>query len=453
MFIDIFNFPASGIQCLTELMEAGYEAFFVGGCVRDLVMGNVPHDFDICTNALPDEVIAILNEHNRRVIETGLKHGTVTGVYGEDFYEITTYRADGDYQNHRSPEFVVFQETIHEDLARRDFTINAMAYNPLTDEFVDLFGGIEDIKNKVIRAVGKPTERFTEDALRILRALRFAIRYEFSIEHETACAMIGLRDLLDVVSKERKTQELKKMLTCGKPIAMLFAEFVQVITQILPELKPCIGFEQHNKYHRHQVFSHMLHVVDFCKSDKFEIKLAALLHDIGKPDAFVIGDDGYGHFYGHPETSYKIAQELLQKHLRLSNDEETLVLNLIRYHDMHIPETMKAVRKALRNHGEAFLRDFFILKQADMDDHIYPKVNSQHPSTIQPIAELMEQILSEEACFSLKDLAVNGSDIMEYLHLKPSKRVGEILNTLLDAVIEDKVKNEKDKLLKFVEEI
>ena len=449
MTIEISKFPQSGLRCLRDLQEAGFEAYFVGGCIRDLIMGLVPNDFDICTNADPEEVMTVLELKGRNFIETGLKHGTLTAVYDGDFYEVTTYRSDGEYKNHRSPESVTFESTIDADLARRDFTINAMAYDPISDDFVDLFGGVADIENKVIKAVGEPHKRFDEDGLRILRALRFAIRYEFSIDEKTAEAMIALKRLLKCISKERITAELEKMLTCGKPIAPLFTQFADVIGEIFPEMRPCFGFNQNNKYHKHNVYEHMLSVVDLCKSNKFEIKLAALLHDIGKPRAYTVGDDGWGHFYGHPEICHQMAVEFLPKRLRLSTEQERLVLELIHYHDMNIALTPKSVRRALSNHGEAFMRDWLILKQADMDDHIYPKVNTKYLSSVAPIAVIMEELLQQEACFSLKNLAVGGKDIMEHFGISPSPKVGEILKALLSAVIDEEVENEKADLLNF----
>lgn len=451
MTISISRFPQGGLQCLKELHDRGFEAYFVGGCIRDVIMGIEPHDFDICTNATPEEVMTTMELNGRKFIETGLKHGTLTAEYDGDFYEITTYRSDGEYKNHRSPESVTFESSIIADLSRRDFTINAMAYDPFTGDFVDLFGGKSDIENKVIRAVGEPLRRFDEDGLRILRALRFAIRYEFSIEEKTADAMVSQKRLLKCISRERITSELEKMLTCGKPIAPLFTQFTDVIGEIIPELRPCFGFNQNNKYHKHNVWEHMLAVVDLCKSNKFEIKLAALLHDIGKPRAYTIGDDGWGHFYGHPEICYEMVAEFLPKRLRLSSEQEKLTLELIRYHDMSIAFTPKSVRKALCKHGEAYLRDWLILKQADMDDHIYPKVSSKYPASVEPIQALMDELLTADACFSLKDLAVGGKDVMNHLGLTPSPKVGEILKRLLDAVVDEAVENEKAELLKFAE--
>ena len=265
--------------------------------------------------------------------------------------------------------------------------------------------------------------------------------------------MISLKRLLKCISKERITAELEKMLTCGKPIAPLFTQFADVIGEIIPEMRPCFGFNQNNKYHRHNVYEHMLAVVDLCESNKFEIKLAALLHDIGKPRAYVVGDDGWGHFYGHPEICYEMAVAFLPKRLRLSTDQERLVLELIHYHDMNIALTPKSVRRALSNHGEAFMRDWLILKQADMDDHIYPVANSKYISSVAPIKDIMEEILASEACFSLKDLAVGGKDVMEHFSLTPSPKVGEILNALLSAIIDEEVENDREKLLDFAKNI
>lgn len=445
--------PSNAIRVIKALNNSGYEAYLVGGCVRDMLMGIEPHDWDICTNATTDETKRVMKENKIYTFDSGIKHGTITAVINEENYEITTYRSEADYSDGRHPDKVEFILDIHEDLKRRDFTINAMAYNPLTDELIDDFNGNLDLQNKIIRAVGNASERFDEDSLRILRALRFAIKYQFNIDEYTSLSMHRQRGLLVNISKERITDEVRKMLTSGKPIKVHFMEYKDIIGTIIPEIIPCFGLNQNNKYHKHDVYEHTLYVVDYCDTTKFEIKLAALLHDIGKPKAYVEDNEGWGHFYGHPEISYEISQNILRNDFRLSTEQLERILELIKYHDMEVTSTKASVKKALNKHGIDFMYDWFILKQADMDDHIYPNKNCHYIIDISGINARIQQILDEQSCFSLKDLSVNGKDIMYSLGLKPGKQVGFILNTLLDEVINDNITNEKDVLLSRAFEI
>lgn len=442
------NIPVNALYLIKGLLDNGYSAYLVGGCVRDLFMGNIPNDYDICTNALPNEIIDIISKLGCKYIDTGIKYGTVVAMIHGEQYEITTYRLDGLYTDSRHPEDVDFTTSIEDDLARRDFTINAIAYNPYTDDIIDIYDGIQDIQDKKIRAVGDADKRFKEDALRILRGLRFAIKYKFDIEIDTLDAMKSNVQLIDNISKERITNELYKILTCGKDISYWFNRCDYIITQIIPEIKNCVNFNQNNKYHHQDVYNHSLSVVDNCKTTKFEIKLAALLHDLGKPDCYTVDSDGHGHFYGHPERSYEIAQEVMRNDLRLSNSQSELVLDFIRYHDIVPGNTKKSAKKLLNRFGIDFMTDWFCLKQADIDDHINITKNKYD---LELMKILIAEVIDEGNCFTLKNLAINGNDVMNHLKIKQGKEIGMILNELLQEVIDDVTKNNKDDLLKRID--
>lgn len=437
--------PINVIKIIKLLEEHGYSAYIVGGCVRDMLMSIKPHDWDICTSATPEEIKELMKKDSIFTFDSGIKHGTITAVINGENYEITTYRSEADYSDGRHPDRVEFIKDIHEDLKRRDFTINAMAYNPLRNELIDDFNGSYDIDRKVIKAVGNPSERFNEDSLRILRALRFAIKYQFTIDDYTSLSMHKQRGLLVNISKERITDEFKKMLTSGKPVKDLFKHYRDILGIIIPDMISCFEFNQNNKYHKHDVYTHILNVVDNCKTDKFEIKMAALLHDIAKPKTYTEDAEGNGHFYGHPKISYEMSQGILRENFKLPNESLNRILELVKYHDMDLACTKASVKRALNKHGEDFLNDWFILKQADMDDHIYPE-NSRYIINISGIKELIKNILDEQACFSLKDLKVNGKDIMECLGVKQGKHIGVVLNTLLEEVIDEKINNEYEEL-------
>lgn len=448
------NIPDSAMTLLKTIQQSGYEIYLVGGCVRDFILGETPHDWDMCTNAKTPELIEILTSHGYKLSLVGAAFGTVTVMCNDNEYEITTYRADGEYTDNRRPDSIQLVSSIDKDLERRDFTINAMAYDPVNDKFVDMFNGRQHLKEKKLVAVGEADKRFKEDALRILRALRFAIKYDLEIEQNTFDAMKNNVELLDNVSRERVTQELKKTLTCGRPITKLFMQCDFVVKQIIPELESCFKFDQHSSYHKHDVYEHILNVVDGCNTDDFEIKLAALLHDIGKPHALKIDDSGYGHFKGHPEISYEMSIDILNKRLRLTGVELENTLALIRYHGIMPQETDASVKRAINrfnaqlgaDKGIEMMHKWFILKQSDLDDHI----NLEHKkfSSMAVLSKIVDKIESENQCFKLKDLAINGNDLIKELGLKPGKQIGLILNALLDEVIDETTKNEKESLIK-----
>jgi len=453
--IDKNAIPNSAITLINDIMTKGsYEAYLVGGCVRDLLLGETPHDYDICSNATPSQIISLLKTLRYKYHTVGIEFGTVTAIMQDgNEYEITTYRGESTYTDGRHPDSVNFVSTIQKDLVRRDFTINAIAYNPVTDNLIDLFGGRRDINKGVIRSIQKPDISFKDDALRIMRALRFAIKFGYVIDMTTSLAINRNVDLLNNISKERITEEYKKIFSYNKPVLQVFSQYRKVIATTIPEIVPCFDFKQNNKYHKHDVYKHTLHVVDKCNTNKFEIKMAALLHDIGKPSTCTLGDDGYCHFYGHPEVSYEISQKLLKERFRLTTEQYELILNLIRYHDITIATTRKSVKRALNKHGLDFLKDWFILKKADADDHVYPDNNWKYMVDIPKIKEIIQEILDENACFKLKDLKINGNDIMKLLNIKPCEHIGIILNTLLNEVIDEDIINDPNVLKTRASEI
>ena len=428
------------------LCHKNYECHLVGGCVRDALLGEVPHDYDLCTNANPNAVQELLKKTGIRSSSVGIQYGTVVALLNQDQYEITTYRTESEYSDGRHPDKVEFSKNINADLSRRDFTINAMAYDLDKNTIVDPYDGKEDLQNKVIRMVGDPNERIKEDPLRILRGLRFAIRYGFSIEDKTKEAFLNNKHLLSFVSKERVTKEFKKIFSYNKPIAPVFLEYAPIIFELVPEMQVCYKFEQNNKYHRHDVYEHLLHVVDGCDTDKFEIKLAALLHDIGKPASYITDKQGNGHFYGHADVSYEMSKEILSKDFRVTVHERDKVLLLIREHDHEMPITTKSIRKFVSEYGEDFINDWLILKKGDVSDHINPDPERSLSDKYSLMLETYQKFIGNESRFSLKDLNVNGIDMIS-LGLKGCS-IGDTLNYLLNNVINEITPNNYKDLIK-----
>ena len=439
----------SAVKELNKMFtDREHELYLVGGCVRDYLMNKEPHDYDMCTSALPTETIETLTANGISYTAKGIAFGTVVAIIEGKENEITTYREDMAYEDKRHPDGVSYVRDINSDLGRRDFTINAMAMNITTGEVVDPYDGKKDLENKVIRSVRDPYLRFDEDGLRILRAMRFAVKFGFSIEEETKKAMHENVMDFEYVSKERVTEEFRKTLTLNKPISSIFMEFNDIVSYLIPEIKECVGFNQNNKYHKHDVYEHLLAVTDLADTNKFEIKMAALLHDIGKPKSYALGEDGYGHFYGHPAVSKEMCVDLLKKDFRLTREETDLILNLVEFHDEYIAATKKSVKKFIAKHGKDFLDDWYVLKEADFNDHI---LGDNPPSNwytdISIVKEFERQLEEEENCFSLKDLAVNGNDVKEVLGLKQGKEVGKALNKLFEMVLNEEVENTKDALI------
>lgn len=426
-------------EILEQLHAGGHEAFIVGGCVRDSLLRLSPKDWDVTTAATPDEVKSALAP--RRLIETGLRHGTVTALCETMSVEITTYRIDGIYSDNRRPDSVCFTSSLMEDLARRDFTINAMAYSE-QDGLIDRFNGQEDLRAGILRCVGNPDRRFEEDALRILRGLRFCAVLGLQPEEKTAESIRTHRQLLDHIAKERIGAELVKLL-CGKNAADILRKFPLVIGQILPEIIPMIGFDQHNPHHIYDVWEHTLHALDTVAPDPV-LRLAVLLHDSGKPHTFTRDAKGVGHFRGHETVSVQLAEQALRR-LRLDKKTIQRVCLLIRLHDVPIQPDAAWVRRKLARLQEDDFRALLTVKQADS--------LAQNPayqdriSALNTVTPILERVLAERQCFSLRDLQINGDDMIA-LGAVPGPIVGDLLHRLLGAVISGSIPNEREALLR-----
>lgn len=438
----MMELPQQVHTALTRLEEAGFQAYLVGGAVRDYVRSGAPaKDWDITTNALPQEVERVFAAF--RIIETGLRHGTVTVILDDLPLEITTYRIDGGYTDGRHPDAVMFTGELEQDLARRDFTMNALAYHPVRG-VVDPFGGIADIRAGLIRCVGEPMKRFQEDGLRILRGLRFASVYEMELEENTAQALHACKDLLTGVAAERILVELTGLL-CGPGAQRVLRDFSDVLAVVLPEVVPMFGFAQHNPHHDKDVWEHTLAVVSTAPPTAV-LRWAALLHDIGKPACFSIHEDGVGHFYGHAEKSTCLAEEILER-LHFDTARKTAILQLVRYHDLPIPPERKPVLRLLRKLGEERLRQLIALHIADTTGQA--ECCQSRVPLYRQVEEVLDELLRESACFSLQELAVNGRDMLA-LGLE-GRAVGNALERCLNAVMDGAVQNERGALLDFLQ--
>ena len=428
---------------LHGLSSHGYEAAVVGGCVRDSLIGLSPKDWDITTSARPDEVKEALS--GLKLLETGLKHGTITALSGGMAVEVTTYRIDGEYSDNRRPDSVCFTGSMKEDLARRDFTINAMAYSKQKG-LIDCFGGQEDLQNKILRCVGNPCRRFEEDALRILRGLRFCSVLGLTPEEKTSQSMNEHKHLLDHIARERVGAELVKLL-CGEKAAETLRQFSEIIGQILPEILPMIGFDQQNPHHIYDVWEHTLHALDSVAPDPV-LRLSILLHDSGKPHTFTKDKKGVGHFYGHEAVSVQLAEDALHR-LRTDNQTIRRVSLLIRLHDVPLQLNAAWVRRRLNRMGEKDFRALLAIKRADSlaQNPIY----RDRLDALAAIEPILEQVLAESQCFSLKQLKVNGTDL-QHLGIPSGPILGELLTWLLNAVIDGKAPNDKEVLLQLAAE-
>ena len=430
------------VNCiLSQLRQAGFKAYAVGGCVRDILRGAAPHDWDVCASARPDEIQQVFFDLPQ--IDTGKKHGTIAVILDHKPVEITTFRADGDYLDNRHPAAVTFLTDLEGDLARRDFTVNAMALDE-DEQPIDLFGGREDLKNHIIRTVGDPAQRFREDGLRILRGLRFASRLDFAIEPATARAMIAERELLTNISAERIFTELKGILT-GQAAGRVLRQFAPVIFAILPELAPLAGFEQHSPYHDSDVWEHTLRALEASPGDVV-FRLALLFHDCGKPACFTRDETGRGHFYGHPQKSRELAEQALRR-LKCDNDSLERVLYLIEKHDTWLPETEKNMRRLVMAVGETRLWDLLTVQRCDALAHA-PLGRDPALRNIEKWEKLLDAVLQDAPCLSLKDLALSGDDLLA-LGMVPGPRMGQLLNQILEQVADGELRNERPALLAY----
>lgn len=433
--------PDSVALVIDKLERAGFEAYIVGGSVRDMLMKAEPHDYDVATSALPSETEALFGD--RRVIETGLKHGTVTVVVEHMHIEITTFRTEGAYSDFRRPDSVEFTRSVEKDLARRDFTVNAMAYSPRTG-LIDPFGGQADISRRTVRAVGEPDDRFSEDALRLLRALRFSSALEFGIEERTASSLRANAKLLTYVSRERIFAELLKLLM-GRGARRVLTEYIEPLGVVLPELLPMRGFEQRNPWHIYDLLEHTARVVEAVPPVP-ALKLAALLHDSGKPRCFSLDKNGTGHFYGHPAVSAELADAALSR-LKAENSLRALAVRLIRAHDDPIAEDDRAVRRALMKLTPEVFFPLVELKRADsLAQNPKRALPASHFDALRSTAK---RIIAEGECFSLASLAINGRDLIS-LGVQPGKQMGELLNELLMAVTDGVLSNDRAALTEYV---
>lgn len=435
--------PKDAESIINRLNENGYEAYVVGGCVRDSILGRAPNDWDVCTSATPDKMIEIFADHE--VIPTGLQHGTVTIVINHIPYECTTFRIDGNYSDNRRPDKVEFTTDIVQDLSRRDFTVNAIAYNPKTG-LVDPFGGAEDIKARVIRCVGNADDRFDEDALRVMRALRFASVYGFVISEDTSNAIHRKAENLNNIAVERINTELCKLL-CGQGVLDILLNYSDVISTIIPEIKPCVGFNQNNRYHQYTIYDHIAHAVSNYKGSDVIIKIALLLHDIGKPTCYTEDENG-GHFYGHGVPSRDITERIVER-LKFDNRTKKDVVELVLYHDAVIEPTIKVVKRWLNKIGEKQLFRLLDIRMADILAHAEGTQQSRIDRCV-AVRNITEDVLASEQCFKLKDLAVNGNDLIAE-GIPKGREIGNILNWLLDMVINGESENKKDELLSLVQ--
>lgn len=425
---------------LDTLNRRQYEAYVVGGCVRDSLLGRAPADWDVTTSARPEETVRVFREAGFRLFETGLKHGTVTVLAGDHPVEVTTYRVDGDYSDHRHPDQVCFSRTLAEDLRRRDFTINAMAYHP-DKGLQDLYSGLADLQAGRLRCVGVPDIRFQEDALRLLRALRFSSTLGFPLEEQTEAALRRNRELLGHIAAERLCGELLRLL-CGREVRRVLLAYPEVLAQVIPELAPMVGFDQHNAYHAYDVYEHTVRCVEASPAQPV-LRLAVLLHDVGKPSCFTRDAEGVGHFYGHQAAGAALARTILTR-LRLPTRTVEAVERLILYHDVPIEPQEKAVRRWLNRLGEPDFRLLLEIKKAD--------IRGQNPALlgrladIEVLSRLTDKVMAEKQCFSLRDLQINGHDL-QALGVYPGKKLGDLLHALLERVLEGDCPNQREALL------
>ncbi len=427
--------PNDVLYCIGALENAGFQAYAVGGCVRDALLGLTPHDYDLCTDAAPDEISRVFEAHD--LIRNGEKHGTVGVILNGTVYEITTFRTEGGYTDSRHPDWVKFVKQVADDLARRDFTVNAMAYNPKTG-YIDPFGGQKDLQNHVLRAVGDPGRRFTEDALRILRGVRFSVRFQLTPEPETENAMARLAPLMDKLAKERIFDELSKLLPLMDARALL--RFAPVLVQAIPQLAPCMGFDQKNHHHAYDVFTHTAYVVENVPQI-LSLRFAALLHDIGKPQCFTVDEQGQGHFLGHAEISARLADEIL-RNLKAPNVLRERVVFLVKYHMLPLEPDKKILRRRLGKYGFEAIEQLLVLQKADMGS----KGTGTDPDIdFSQVEGLIDQLRQEAACLTVRDLAVTGHDLMA-LGIT-GKAIGTCLDRLLELVQDEVIPNEKQTLL------
>ncbi|WP_058485848.1 CCA tRNA nucleotidyltransferase [Defluviitalea phaphyphila] len=439
--LEKISIPKEVEEIIEKLNENGYEGYIVGGCVRDILMGRTPHDWDITTSAKPDEVKNIFN----RTYDTGIAHGTVTVILNKKHFEITTYRIEGIYEDYRRPKEVIFTNHLEADLSRRDFTMNAIVYHP-KDGFIDPMGGIEDIKRGIIRCVGNPDKRFEEDALRMLRGIRFSSQLNFKIEDKTLEAIKKNAHLISYISAERIKEELDKILLSDYVEKFIMLYNTKISNYILKEMDQCFKTEQNHPHHVDNVGIHTLKAIKAVDKD-LKLKWAMFFHDIGKPESKTTDENGIDHFYGHVDKSVKISREIMRR-LRFDKKSMNHILKLVEYHDEKIEEDKKSVKEFLYKIGEEVFLDLLKVQLADAKAQ-NPKFYKEKEERIKNIQRIYKEIKENNECFNLKDLAVNGGDLIK-IGIKEGKKIGKTLDYLLKLVIENPKLNKKDILLSIL---
>jgi len=437
-YIDRIVFPNNVGYIIEKLNLCGFEAFIVGGCVRDSLLGRVPYDWDITTNALPTEIKKIFE----KTYDTGIKHGTVSVAIGNECIEVTTYRIDGEYSDFRRPDSVQFTSSLKEDLARRDFTINAIAYHP-KEGLVDYFGGLKDLESCLIKAVGNANQRFQEDALRMLRAIRFSAQLGFIIEKATLDAIIRNSNLISNISNERIRDELNKILISPNPMYFDFLYQTKLLEHIIPEFTSCYHTQQNNPYHVYNVAEHTMHTVKYVKNSSI-LRWTMLLHDIGKPLKKTTDTNGIDHFYGHQQTSEELANGILN---RLRFDKETIkkISKLIFYHDLDINDNEKAIRKVISKVGEDSFIELLEVQKADAmgQNRIYL---DKRILKLDNIKKIYNDIINSNQCLNIRDMAINGNDLI-LIGMQPGIDLKNMLNYLFECILENPELNDKQKLI------
>lgn len=456
--------PKGARYIIEQLQDKGFEAYIVGGCVRDCLLDKRPNDWDITTSAKPEQVKEIFSH----TVDTGIQHGTVTVLVDKNYlkdpntnketddllcdeyaFEVTTYRIDGVYEDHRRPKDVLFTASLEEDLKRRDFTINAMAYND-KDGVIDIFGGVDDLRNQVIKCVGVASERFDEDALRILRAVRFSAQLGFEIEQETKAAMKKQSVFLKDISAERIQVELTKLITSNNPYKLVIAYELGITKIILPEFDKMMNTKQNNPHHMYNVGMHTIKVMENVPKDKV-LRYAALFHDVGKPECITTDDKGIDHFHGHQDLGEKIAEKILRR-LKLDNNTIADVCRLVKYHDYGTVEVgIKTFRRFLGKLGTDHFNDYIYVRKADIAGQSDYKREDKE-KCISNFERMYNQVMDNEECISLKSLKLTGNDLLG-MGMKPGRELGKILTVLLETVLDNPELNDYDILKGMAEEM
>lgn len=441
--MQIIDIPDYVKRALNLLESSGYEAYIVGGAARDIILGDVPSDYDIASSATPDECLGVFEKAKIKTVDTSKKHGTIVVIIEGHQIEITTYRVDGDYADNRHPDMVTFTKSIEEDVARRDFTMNAIYINS-NSELVDLFGGIKDIEAGIIRTCGEPDRRFEEDALRIMRALRFAAVLGFEIEEKTRASIFKNYKLLSGISKERIATEFIKLLK-GKNASGVIREYLEVFGLFLPVLLKMKGFDQKTKYHDKDMLEHTLAVLDGIDPKTDELCMAALLHDVGKTEVFCVDKNGVGHMKNHNKYSMIIAEKFLSD-LKFSNSFKKKVDNLIRLHDV-FPQSEVQIRKFLAHSSVEFMRELSVLQRADINGHA-PN-HRERMAYVDLREKIIDKIIVEEQCINMRELAISGQDVIA-AGIPEGPRVGEIMRHVFSKVLEGTLANEKEEIIRYI---